>query len=815
MKAIKLLAAIALMGAVAAPAQAKKMSDLKVYINPGHGGYTGNDRPIQIYPFAQNDTLGYWESKSNLYKGLHMYHILDSLGAKPMISRVKNTEADDRDLYAIAAEANNFGADIFFSIHSNAGEDVNYLLMLYREETIGTPRYPENVTISQIVAKNLYTNEMANWTRKPQIAGDLDFYKNQWQGGLGVLRRLYVPGLLSEGGMHEHRPQAYRLMNDDYWWLEAWHFCHSIMEFFNTEDRFVTGNVAGVVYDDHNLREMDVPTKFTMTGRDKLAPVNGCFVELLDASGKQVQKRTTDNMYNGVFVFRNVTPGQYTVRMSKDGYYTEEVPVTVKADEVTYCNTPLNMKHEYNLAIVSDGPKADSDGLVSCSAPIELEFNCDVDEESLKSAFSIEPYVAGHWKFTENNHKATYSYDVSLDPGVTYTVKIATSAKTPDKHFATPGLAQEYVNIFTTRNRSRLSVTDQFPVNGGELHYASPTLEVRFDNKIKSTGIKDLVTITDSKGNAVALNTRTSQYNTLGNGFGNAVLTLAGDLTEGETYTMVLSKELRDAETLPMSGDLTIKFVAKDCTKDPTEGVEVKETFDNYACLVGNLDASKGMAVKPSVGKSTSPRLFGEAAVKLSYNFAESHDGEAMWNYVNNEPVQFETGDLLGIYINGDFSNHELWIGLTSGTDTKWQKMCDLNFRGWEYHEVKCDNLEPGYVYDLTNVKVVQTESPVTQKGAIVLDDLVAMKDNNNGVSAVTADNDKVRVYPNPASTVLNVETSADIRRLQLINVAGITVASANGANTLNVEDVTTGQYLLRVLTTDGQLLTHRVIIAH
>ncbi|MDE6321468.1 MAG: N-acetylmuramoyl-L-alanine amidase, partial [Muribaculaceae bacterium] len=124
MKAIKLLAAIALMGAVAAPAQAKKMSDLKIYINPGHGGYTGNDRPIQIYPFAQNDTLGYWESKSNLYKGLHMYHILDSLGAKPMISRVKNTEKDDRDLYAIAAEANNFGADFFLSIHSNAGEDV-------------------------------------------------------------------------------------------------------------------------------------------------------------------------------------------------------------------------------------------------------------------------------------------------------------------------------------------------------------------------------------------------------------------------------------------------------------------------------------------------------------------------------------------------------------------------------------------------------------------------------------------------------------------------------------------------------------------
>lgn len=815
MKAFKFLAAIALMGAVAAPAQAKKMSDLKIYINPGHGGYTSNDRPIQIYPFAQNDTLGYWESKSNLYKGLHMYHILDSLGAKPMISRVKNTEEDDRNLYSISTEANEFGADLFFSIHSNAGEDVNYLLMLYREETIGTPRYPENVTISEIVAKNLNSNQMSNWTRQPWIAGDLDFYKNMWQGGLGVLRRLYVPGLLSEGGMHEHRPQAYRLMNDDYWWLEAWHFVHAIMEFYDTEDRFVTGNVAGVVYDDHNLREMDVPTKFTMIGRDKLAPVNNCFVELLDASGRQVQKRTTDNMYNGVFVFRNVTPGNYTLRFSKDGYYTVESPVTVVADEVTYCNTPLNMKHEYPLAIESYGPKADDDGLVSCSAPIEFVFNCDVDEESLINAFSITPDVAGHWKFSDNNHKAVFTYDVSLDPGVTYTVKVATSAKNCDKTYPNTGLTQEFVNTFTTRNRSRLAVTDQFPVDGGQVHFSAPTIEVRFDNKIKSTGMKNLLTVTDSKGKAVALNTRASQYNTLGNGFGNAVLALSGDLTVGETYKVKLSQELRDVETLPMAGDLEFSFVAKDVTGEAADGMQVKEEFETYSVLVGDLDASTGMAVKPSVGKSTNPCLFGEAAVKLGYNFAASHDGEAVWHYAGVKPIQFETDDLMGIYVNGDFSNHQLWVAVTSGTDTKWEKICDLNFRGWEYHQVKMSQLERGYVYDLDKFKVVQVESPVTQKGSIILDQLCTLKDENNGVSDITVDSNEVAVYPNPASTRINVETSADIRRLQLINVAGVTVASANESTSLNVEGVPQGHYLLRIITTKGKLLTHRVMIAH
>lgn len=111
--AICLLAAAA--AATSLNTQAKKMSDLRIYINPGHGGYDSDDRNIVIYPFASRDTMGYWESKSNLYKGLHMYHILDSLGAKPFLSRIKNTTDDDRGLYDISSECNSLNCDLFFS----------------------------------------------------------------------------------------------------------------------------------------------------------------------------------------------------------------------------------------------------------------------------------------------------------------------------------------------------------------------------------------------------------------------------------------------------------------------------------------------------------------------------------------------------------------------------------------------------------------------------------------------------------------------------------------------------------------------------
>lgn len=813
MKRSYILLILALLGA--SVSWAVKMSDLKIYINPGHGGYTSNDRPIHLYPFEPNDTAGYWESTSNLYKGLHMYHILDSLGAGAKLSRIKNTEDDDRSLSGISKEANDWGADLFFSIHSNAGESVNYLLMLYRENAVGTPRYPENITLSNIVANNLYTNEMSNWTRAPQISGDLTFYPQWGTSGLGVLRNLYVVGLLSEGGMHEHRPQAYRLMNDDYWWLEAWHFVRSIMEYYDTEDRFVTGNVAGVVYDDHNLRSLDIPNPtFTAHGRDKLAPVCGALVELIDQSGNVVQKRTTDNLFNGVFVLRNVTPGDYTLRISNDKYYTVESPVTVTANEVTYCNTPLNMKREFPLEITVKGPIAGDDGKVSCSSPIELEFNTDVDEASLEEAFTITPAVDGYWKYSDNNHKAVYTPNVSLEPDVTYTVNIATTARTPDKTYPHPQLNEPVNFSFVTRNRSRLEVTEHYPADQGKVHYAAPTIEVRFDKSIKPTGIKDLVSIVDAENNSVSLNSRACSYNSLSNGYGNAVLALQGNLTVGEKYTFKLSGELRDTESLPMGDDLVFEFFANDETDQ--EEAPVIETFDDVSVLIGDLDASTGLTVKPSAIKSTNPKLFGEGAAKLTYTYSDTHGGVAMWNYEVAEPQGLETGDHLGIYVNGDFSNHELWVGVTSGTDTKWHRLCDLTFRGWEYHEVALDDLEAGYIYNVDRFRIVQTEGSVVLKGSVVLDDMLYRKGSTGGVGDLTADSDRrVNVYPIPASDVINVEgVTSGVAKMQLVNVAGAVVAQNDGCSSINVSSLAEGIYLLRVTAVDGTVFVSRVAVS-
>lgn len=804
----RLLLLFLALAAVASGAYAKKMSDLKIYINPGHGGYTSNDRPIRLHPYAQNDTAGYWESTSNLYKGLHMYHILDSLGAKPYISRIKNTEADDRSLSGIAAEANNLGVDLMFSIHSNAGEAINFPLMLYREETLGVPRYEEAVRLSKIVWKNLYSSQLPVWTRHNEyIAGDLTFYDSQWKGGLGVLRTLYVVGLLSEGSMHEHRPEAHRLMNDDVWWLEAWHFVRSIMEFYDTEDRFVTGNVAGIVYDSHNLRETVMPCNWSKFGRDRLAPLNGTSIELVDAQGKVVQTRTTDNEYNGAYVFRNVSPGTYTVRARHDGYYDMEKTVVVTANEVSYQDMALDLKREFPLEVVEYGPIAAEGEKISCASVISFTFNTDVDAESFEKAFSIEPAIEGYLEFTDSYHKATFRPNVAFAADQTYTVKLASTVRHPDPNYANPTLGKDLEFSFTTVNRNRLEMLGNFPAENGEVHIVSPSIEFRFDAPINPTNIFDVIDVRDSKGTKIEANRRSSSYNKLSNGLGNVIYVLS-TLTEGETYTATLTGDIRDRENIPMVETKTLTFKAVDITKE-SQGHAVINGFEaSKAEFAPDEESSTGMASKPSVLRSNE-KLFGNYAVKFNYKFADRRNGIANWVYTGSEPIVFNHGDELGLHINGDFSGHEVYAVLVSGTDVKYASLGTLDYRSWAFRSATLDMLEEGYPYIFSGIRLVQVENPASLNGSLTIDNLT--RKENSGVVEVVADQSDIKAWPVPATDYINVESAQAVERLDLYNAAGARIRTTTESR-LNVTTVAPGIYFLTV-TTAEQTTTLRVVV--
>ena len=96
-------------------------SAIKVYINAGHGGWGSEDRNMPTINYGYGDTLGFWETNTNLWKAFEMETMLKKAGYSTVMSRRAN--GNDRSLSAIRNEADNSGCDYFISIHSNAGPE--------------------------------------------------------------------------------------------------------------------------------------------------------------------------------------------------------------------------------------------------------------------------------------------------------------------------------------------------------------------------------------------------------------------------------------------------------------------------------------------------------------------------------------------------------------------------------------------------------------------------------------------------------------------------------------------------------------------
>jgi N-acetylmuramoyl-L-alanine amidase len=161
---------------------AADFTGIKIYVNPGHGGYNGgNDRNLPTINYALGDTLGFWESWSNLQKGLALRDMLQASGATVIMSRTKNRDGngtdtdltdndgvggDDRSLTEIAEEANANNVDAFLSIHSNAigtNTGTNYILMLYHGAT-GSPTVAASLPMAQAAWPRMISNQLTNWT---------------------------------------------------------------------------------------------------------------------------------------------------------------------------------------------------------------------------------------------------------------------------------------------------------------------------------------------------------------------------------------------------------------------------------------------------------------------------------------------------------------------------------------------------------------------------------------------------------------------------------------------------------------------------
>ena len=754
--------------------QAKRASstnpaDYKIYINPGHGGYDSDDRLMYLYPIfidVRNSTLNeeggytreqsFWESTSNLDKGLRLDTILRDLGFQTKMSRITNTTADDRSLSGISAEASNWNADFMLSIHSNAGNPSNYILHLHSGITPGDPYglegysdvVPEWVcnearAITTLMGKNQYSNQVSCWSREPNIAGDKTFARTimGWSNGYGVMRWLKVPGTISEGMMHDYLPETYRLMNIDYKRQESFQFAKTFMEYF-CKGQLKDGAIGGKIHDVY--KKQSFPNyQARKNTRDEYRPINRGLVELWQ--GDQLLKSyMTDTLYNGVYYFWNLQPGTYTVKAKPEGYYPQEQTLEVKQNEISYGIFALSMARQTPPEVINYSPKVEITDSVLVSTNVTISFNWDMQEDATIEAFSISPAVEGKLSFEDDNHTLRFVPASRFEPGVEYTVTLGTGACHPDTTYENH-LQQPFSFKFRTQNRGSVRLIQTYPADGATGVPVNPAFIAIFDAKLANTSSK-YFKVYDADGKDISPASRNVKLNGVApEPYGSAKFELKSDaLAPNSKYTFVLESDVKDVNGILLNDPITVTF---------TTGDEVEPElpiYDNLDTLFfeGDKENSTGVA-SVSTLRNTASKYEGLASNKFTYTFADAN-GEAIYVADNVAAIKGNSKSILGMHLFSDYTFNTLYAKWAAEGDIQYTKICDLDYAGWLYQEADMSTLPAGVDYQFMGFRLVRQSSFLSEKGEFYVDAL------------------RVKYEPSPTSVdQLDAQTNANRKTIE------------------------------------------------
>lgn len=346
----------------------------KIYVNPGHGGWGSNDRPMGTISYpplsstGRPDTLGFYESNTNMWKAYYLREKLQAAGHTVVMSHTKCGTSPA--LTTIAAEAQHSGADYFISIHSNAlseGATTNYPSLWFRGKT-GNDYAKGSLNMTKTMWPLLFDIHQqgmeynSTWSlEKPGIYADISQWGSSstsyidgvgYTGYYAVLKH-GIPGYISEGYFHTYQPARHRALNPDWCCQEGLRYFRGIQAYFGK-----AGESKGYIMGYVRTKDKEInQTYYTgRKGNDIYMPINGAKVYLTNANGDTIMTNcynyvarmlknqkcyTTDNNYNGVFVYENLAPGTYTLTVRANGYkkYTQSIIVT--ADKTSYAQVFL------------------------------------------------------------------------------------------------------------------------------------------------------------------------------------------------------------------------------------------------------------------------------------------------------------------------------------------------------------------------------------------------------------------------------------------------------------------------------------------
>ena len=372
---------------------AADLTGKRIYVNPGHGSYGPNDRPMATIPFpnlpttGMPDTLGFYESNTNLWKCMYLGEKLEAAGATVLYSRtqsgpwpyeMKNGDYPDytwckncgiadpaagwqftdsydahpdyekynRNLVEMTEEVEANNIDYFISVHSNAnteGSTANFPLILYRgpdnyaganstdgyEYVVGS--YEMSKLANEEKLKIMKAGVDVASSTALNIRGDWNFYGSHSD-------RTHANGKKYSGYLGALKHGAPGYLSEGYFHTcqPARHralnpdYCHMEgLDYYRAIIRYygadaeTKGYIVGTVKDANNRMNHSL-FNYAPKTNDQWVPCNGAEV-VLKKAGVEVARYQVDSFYNGIFVFEGLEPGDdYTLDATCPGYHPLE-----------------------------------------------------------------------------------------------------------------------------------------------------------------------------------------------------------------------------------------------------------------------------------------------------------------------------------------------------------------------------------------------------------------------------------------------------------------------------------------------------------
>jgi hypothetical protein len=699
----------------------------KIFINPGHGGYDSDDRHILATDF--------WESQGNLVKGLFLRDILVKMNATVSMSRTTNNTQDDLSLAAISTMANNFNADFFLSIHSNGYDGTqNQPLMLFRGYD-NEPVYPESKIMALIMWQKLF--EKGNcWTgSNVWVKGDWTFYP-EWgyHVGLGVLRGLTMPGVLSEGSFHDYIPESWRLRNNDFLHHESWAFTRSFIEYRNVTP-LTHGLIAGTVRD-----PLSSPSYYFKPGtKDEALPLNGAIVTLKPGN----RSYHVDNLNNGFFMFDSLSPGTYKLIFSGvTDFMNDSLQVTVNANKSTLADILLN----YDTTIVPE--------LISVSPPITdsvlfnqefiFTFDLSMNVDSVQKALIFTPSVQLSYAWENKNKLLRVKPSVKYSPKTSYSVTLSRTACSKWN----VKIAAPFQFSFVTKNRSKLNLEKSYPVDGQNKISLFPQIRLVFDAPLDPSSLIANISILNSLGQTVG---KKNEDNNVIAGKSNYYFEPSIPLDLNKVYRIVLKSDLSDISGIKLGQDKEISFTTR---PSPYPSGTIVESFDDIARFWDPEASGSTTGTDNPLTTFTSSATIkksGTASGQLNYVFVNP-DGGVCRVFNNQKPsIGNDLSKVFGVWVFGDLSFNalEYWF-YSSGTTNQIVSVDTVDWAGWDLKTIPFSDIGGSGDRLFHSVVIRQTANGV-KSGTIWFDEAMLM--NYTGIEDILGGKDlKLFSYPNPFS---------------------------------------------------------------